>query len=59
MSTSEQRVRARKTRQNVMVAAEQPVKSDRSRRAKDIPRSWVCEGQMDLFAVPESGDPDA
>lgn len=54
MTTSEQRVRAKKTRQaDVVPAVDQSTKIGRRRRsgitAWDIPRTWSCEGQMTLF----------
>ncbi|MEU1206193.1 hypothetical protein [Nocardia sp. NPDC005825] len=57
MTTSEQRVRARKTRRYDDLIPERPAKSNRGRRdAKTSPeallRDWVCEGQLDLFGVP-------
>ncbi|MBF6179903.1 hypothetical protein [Nocardia otitidiscaviarum] len=60
MSTSEQRVRARKTRTPDQAAAGQGVKPSRSRKAitKDIPASWRCEGQLSLFDQ-DGGDRDA
>ncbi|MFE3057186.1 hypothetical protein [Nocardia sp. NPDC059239] len=53
MTTSEQRVRAKKTRKAENVPADQGVKPSRGRRDKKIgrtvPSTWVCEGQMELF----------
>lgn len=53
MSTSEQRMRARKTRKAENVAADQGVKPKRGRGDKkigwNVPSTWACEGQMDLF----------
>ncbi|MGW5229640.1 hypothetical protein ACWEP5_32510 [Nocardia niigatensis] len=55
MTTSEQRVRARKTRKGENTAADQGMKPSRGRRDKKIgwtvPSTWVCEGQMELFEV--------
>ncbi|MFB7723143.1 hypothetical protein [Nocardia sp. NPDC056100] len=53
MTTSEQRARARKTRKGQDIAADQGVKPKRGRESKkiswDIPKTWRCEGQMELF----------
>lgn len=63
MSTSEQRVRARKTRQADAVPVEQDSKIGRRRRsgitAWNVPSTWSCEGQISLFDPDEGGDRDA
>lgn len=53
MTTSEQRVRARKTRSSADPAAGQGVKSTRRRRPelREISSAWRCEGQMDQFGL--------
>ncbi|MCP9619680.1 hypothetical protein FOH10_09135 [Nocardia otitidiscaviarum] len=60
MTTSEQRVRARKTRIPEQAAAGQGVKPSRSRKVtpKDIPATWRCEGQLSLFDR-DGGERDA
>ena len=46
-------MRARKTRKAENVAADQGVKPKRGRGDKkigwNVPSTWACEGQMDLF----------
>ncbi|MFF0611727.1 hypothetical protein ACFYUD_24000 [Nocardia tengchongensis] len=57
MTTSEQRVRARKTRKGENIATDQGLKPKRGRRERltgpeTLLRAWVCEGQLELFEVP-------
>ncbi|MEV6069254.1 hypothetical protein AB0L82_22130 [Nocardia sp. NPDC052001] len=61
MTTSEQRVRARKTRKADDMPERAP-KPNRGRRERmtspeAILRTWTCEGQLDLFDPPDGSRP--